>query len=1057
MTETGNGLNFYLLGSPRITRHGDALNLSTSKGKAILFYLAVTQRPQSRATLAHLLWTEMPDKAARTNLRVTLSKLRPAAGEWLAISRDAVGWRPGAAVWSDVAAFEEACSGGGWTSWAAAVGLYRGEFLQSFAVSAAPAFEEWVLLEQERLHQQAHGALRQLVRAALADRARTADGIRYARRLLVLDPWREEAHRHLMRLLARNGQRGEALAQFETCRRVLAEEFGAEPAAETVALYERLQVGTVASERVPAGDRTQGDGGSRSKTAPHNLPAATTPFVGREEEVAEIDALLADPTCRLLTLVGPGGIGKTRLALEVAAAQRGRFADGVFLVPLAAAEPDPEANPLAPAMAAAVGFTFSGAVAPEEQVQHQLCEKEVLLLLDNVEHLIPYTGWLVTLLEQAPGLRLLVTSRESLNLYEEWLFEVRGLPVPAEDLTAGEGTLEAFASAALFVQRARRVNLRFDAEDAAEGAAVARICRLLGGVPLALELAAAWVRTLSCSEIADRIAENVDFLASQARNRPDRHQSLRAVFEHSWQLLDEVAQQALARLTVFRGGFTVEAAAAVAGADLRTLSRLVEKSLVQREANGRYDLHELLRQFAGERLDEAPVGRRHAHYFVDMLADQTQVLRGPEPETAGAVLEPEMSNIRAAWHWAAAEGEEEAMAAALLPLFELFDLRAWYREGEQLLRGAVAVVDDGCLAARLSALRARFLTRQGHLSEAETLVRASLDRLAQHDAREYGDALNNLNNILRRAGRYDEARAALDRAEEVYEEAGFRRGVASVLNNRGLAAYRQGDYDAAVALQQRSADLYRETGPRKDLATVLNNLGLSRLYQGQFAAAEAALQESATTAREIGYRGCLVVATQNLGAVAVQQKAWAAAESYLAQSLQLAEEVGVQDMAGHIHHDLCIFYLCIDRLEAARRHGETALALGEQLGMQWLAAAAEGGLADVALAEGKVDEAEERLRVGLVGAKALAAKALQATMLASWAEMLGRRGEVRSALAILAVVEPLLGDDAQRQARARDLLAGLRAEVDAGEWERIEGEAAGQSLETVLDGVVDGG
>ena len=330
----------------------------------------------------------------------------------------------------------------------------------------------------------------------------------------------------------------------------------------------------------------------------HNLPAQATSFVGRQEELGEIAGLLADPRCRLLVLVGPGGIGKTRLAIEAAAALLGDFADGVYFVPLQSVAA-PEF--IGPAVAQAIGFSFYGSDDPREQLFDYLRDRRMLLVVDNVEHLLPGGELLAELLARAPHVKLLVTSREVLGLREEWVRPVRGLAFPPGEGAAPAGS---YSAVQLFAERARQVNASFSLER--EAGCAAEISRLVEGMPLAIELAAAWLRALPCAEVAREIQGSLDFLTTTLRNVPERHRNVRAVFEQTWNRLPAAEQEVFRRLSVFRGGLTREAAGAVAGADLPTLQSLVDRALLSVSPAGRYEIHELLRQFAAERLAAEP-------------------------------------------------------------------------------------------------------------------------------------------------------------------------------------------------------------------------------------------------------------------------------------------------------------------------------------------------------------------------------------------------------------------------------------------------------------------
>ena len=407
-----------------------------------------------------------------------------------------------------------------------------------------------------------------------------------------------------------------------------------------------------------------------------SLPSPGTSFVGRATELEAIDGLLENPECRLLTLVGPGGVGKTRLALEAAARRIERYPHGVHFVPLVSV-PAPEL--LAPAVAEAVHFPLSGFSA-QEQLLDYLSERSTLLVLDNFEHLVDGSALLGELIERAPGVELLTTSRERLNVQSEWVYDVEGLGLTEN---GGGGALR------LFVERAAQARPGF-VLDEEERLQALRICRLVAGMPLGIELAAAWVSMLSCVEIADEIERNVDFLATSMRDVPERHRSLRAAFDQSWRLLSDEQRDAFAQLSVFRGGFDRDAAKAVAGADLRLLSELASKSLVRRPDFGRFELHELLRQYAAEKLGvgsahaSASTRERHARHYSGMLLARQGALMGPEMTVARDELRGELDNLRAALAWIVSEDDERTALAVLEAFYTFLWMHSWFEGAETL-------------------------------------------------------------------------------------------------------------------------------------------------------------------------------------------------------------------------------------------------------------------------------------------------------------------------------------------------------------------------------------
>jgi predicted ATPase/DNA-binding CsgD family transcriptional regulator len=439
-----------------------------------------------------------------------------------------------------------------------------------------------------------------------------------------------------------------------------------------------------------------------------HLPPQLTSFVGRTDDVVEIVTLLADPACRLLTLVGPGGIGKTRLAIQAAAEAQSHFKDGVCFVAL---QPVSSTDFLVPALADALHLTLYGPESPRSQLFHYLRPKELLLVLDNLEHLLDGVALLTEILEGAPQIKLLVTSREALNVREEWVRAVTAMRVPDDE---GAVDLEGYDAAQLFVERARQARGDFMVDR--EHPHVIRICRLVGGLPLAIELAAARVRTMSCAQIAEEIQRSMGFLSTALRNVPERHRDMYAVLEPSWNRLTPPQREVFERLSVFRGGFEREAAERVAGASLQLLTALVDKSLLRVTSTGRYEMHELVRQYAEARLLEEPPGENeraqdsHCTYYADFLQQREPDLHGADLLRALAEIRPEIDNIRVMWQWAVEHGRWDAVSGCLDSLGFVYQNRAAWREGADAFGSAVDALGD-----EPSILLGRLLMWQGHM------------------------------------------------------------------------------------------------------------------------------------------------------------------------------------------------------------------------------------------------------------------------------------------------------------------------------------------------------
>jgi predicted ATPase/DNA-binding CsgD family transcriptional regulator len=417
----------------------------------------------------------------------------------------------------------------------------------------------------------------------------------------------------------------------------------------------------------------------------------STSFIGRTSELVELKRMLEDPSCRLITLQGPGGTGKTRLSTEVARIHERDFPDGARFIPL---QPVTSVEFLIPAIAEELSVTIRSQEDPARALFAFLAEKEMLLVLDNFEQIVEAAEFISAMLAAAPRIKIIVSSREALNISDEWVFPLSGLSFPT-DLNAEP---EWFDSVRLFVERARRVKRDFAPD--AHWESIARICTLVQGSPLAVELAATWIRSLMPEEIVNEISRNLDFLSTSVRNVPERHRSVRAVFEESWRLLDDDAERdVLARLSVFRGTFDRKAAEVVAGASLPLLTGLIEKSLVRSLQDGRYQLHMLVNQYAGEKLAEYPakveeVRATHARYYLGFLRDEIGLrIYGADQMNVSALIAPEIDNIRAAWSHAVEIGDSDMISPVSHILSEYFQFKNLWFEGVAIMTQTVELLE----------------------------------------------------------------------------------------------------------------------------------------------------------------------------------------------------------------------------------------------------------------------------------------------------------------------------------------------------------------------------
>ncbi len=890
-------LNF--LGDYRVALDGQPVSdLPYDKVRALLAYLTVeADHTHRRETLAGLLWPDVPDQAARRNLSQALYKLRQSINDanaeppFLIVTSQTVQFNPQSDYQLDVADFIRGLASDDVAAQQRAVALYSGAFLHGFLLADSEAFEEWTLLQRESLHRRALDALTRLAEHSLkAGDLTGAQG--FAERQLQLDPWREAAHQQMMQALALSGQRSAALAQYETCRKLLADELGVEPGAEIKALYERLRAGEL--ERSPRSTPEPVQISSAPPLAPlHNLPTHLTLFVGREHELADLSELLAQPETRLITLVGPGGMGKTRLAVRAAQQYGTHSSQAVVFVPL---QPVQSPDLILSTIVNALGLTLTGQADPKTQLVHVLRDKRMLLVLDNFEHLLDGAGLVVELLQEAPNLKILVTSREALNVSGEWGVGISGLGDDAPTL---------------FRQSARRVRVDFEpgAEDVV---AIDRICQLVEGMPLAVELAASWVRVLGCAEIAAEIESNIHFLETNARDVPERHRSLSAVCDYSWKLLLEDERRAMSGLSVFRGGFGREAAEAVAGARLSMLSALVSKSFLRRVEDGRgsgqsarYDLHEFVRRYAYDQLElkggRAETCDQHLAYYVQVVEGTASFLYGPEQLKWLAYWDREQDNLRAALHWA----------------FEASPLQP-----ERVEQGL-----------KLITPLERFWQGHGHLRETVQRLERGLSRRAGVSLQAQAAALNTWGWFANHLGQHDWAYRLMEESLALYRQVDDAAGLAEALDGLGDVTWVQGDFERSKSFYEESLSIRRSLGD--SLRVGLSLYSMARLYIDNHRTAPAAemLREAFELFEKCRDRRGLALTMKTQGRLEVFEERYADAKLQLQSGLLIFNQLGNLVEATDCIEELAIVVWAEDRLVRAAQLCGAAGSLREITGV----------------------------------------------------------------------------------------------------------------------------
>ena len=993
-----NVLEIRLFGPPQITLNKQRIHFESRKAVALLAFLSLHEKPSPRIEIATLLWPESDRKRALGALRYTLSLLRKELGEeWLAIDQQQIGLAQDPTAVVDVLQFRtllKECSRHQHASTLAcaeclpllsqAVDLFRGDLLSGFSLRDSANFEEWHFFQSETLRRDLAGILQRLARYHAAHAA-YQPALDYANRWLQLDPLQEEVQRELIRIYAAAGQRTSALRQYEACARLLAQELGVEPSAETQALYREILQGESTADILSA--PMQSAIQQRAHTS--RLPAPATPLIGRETEVAEVITLLSGGECRLLTLFGPGGIGKTRLALHVAhqLAEPNEpvlYPDGIFFAALAAVHSEAE---LITALADVLGLRFSGTNAPKQQLFNFLQQRQLLLLLDNFEQLVPAAGSVDDLLTHAPKLNLLITSRQRLDLPAEWLYEVTGLASPTPEQM---GDAASFAAIALFDQRARRINPRFRLQNQQND--VAHISQLVEGMPLAIELAAGWVRAFSCREIAQQIKQNLDFLAQDSRGVTDRHRSLRATFLHSWGQLDEEERAVFARLAIFRGGVSLAAAQSVAGASHLVLARLVDKSMLRHSydpalGQDRYSIHELLRQFGVEQLLPnvmIATERRHCSYFAEWLCSFEESMRTEQEADALRVIAIEIGDLRAAWLWLATEVEQKRGGSFAITQIErmspmlahFFFFTSRYDEGERLFSRMVEALKRAAgregseaehhrlLAVYLQTIVAEFYVYHSRFSAAIELIDAALPLLRQHEASlRLGGAFVTKGRALIRLGKYAAAQKALEEAVAAYEEAGDPLKSTDALNAMGVLFSNQGRFDEAERYYRACLELFRTSGYARGISNLLSNLGSNFARNGFPEEARPLYEEAYQIARQGNDRLVTGVVLSNLGSIARTLGDLSAARIYYDQSLLLFREMREQRWTAASLNGLGLVLIEMGSFDAARACILEAVKIAHQIESVSDMLDALAVLGEIILETGETEQAINMLRV----------------------------------------------------------------------------------------------
>lgn len=748
----------------------------------------------------------------------------------------------------------------------------------------------------------------------------------------------------------------------------------------------------------------------------HNLPAQTTPFVGRQRELEELSDLLGQTDVRLVTILAPGGMGKTRLALKVAEEQVVHFLDGVFFIPLKVLGSE---DLLASAIAESVGLRLQAGGNPKQQLLQYLRNKQNMLLLDNFEYALGSVGLVEEMLHTAPDIKVLATSRERLNLRGETIYPVSGMAMP--NTINSRRALDDHDAGELFIQSAHHIFPAFEAQpDDLES--VELICQLVDGMPLGIVLAAMWVRILSPVQIASELTRDLDILSTDIRDVPQRQRSIRAVFESTSRRLSEVARLTFENLSVFRGGFTLEAARTVAAANLPTLQLLADRGIIQRTPAGRYELHELLRQFAEEKLhqgkDFQSVYDAHNLFYAELLSDLETEMRSRRQAAALSRIEYDIENVQVAWRHALKQGNDAIIAMMLPSLYYFYETRGWFEEGEIAFTMATNQIasdplsdEQSLLLGRLFARQGAFAHRLGHYQKAAKALEASLSMLRDTRARdELAFTLSFMADLARSLGEYEESRQFCQESLTIFKEVNDRWGIAGELHNLGVAAYHLGEFDNALNYYNESLTRSRELDDPYGIVTSLIGIGALSQDLGNYEEAERLYVESLARSETLDDRYGAAASLINLGRV---------------------------------------YYLTGD-LKTGKQHCQTGLEICRDLGDRWGIAAALINLGDIACRLESFQESRAYFKEALHIVTGLKSEPLAIEILVGMAALLADTGNEEVALELLMPVLNHPPDDKEIRERANHLRDRLEKSLSQATFLDIQDRRFDKSIETTV-------
>jgi len=944
---------------------------NTDKVRALFIYL-VAERGQKfqRSHLAGLLWSDIPEDQAMHNLRQAISLLRKAIKEEdqtiIYADREQVGIHPKANIQVDLADFtnwiqaaychyQNAHGLGSVNIFALkkAIQIYKNPFLDRYLINVSPLFDEWLLITREKFDTVAVEGLAFLAHY-YTRRGEKTNATQMLRKIIHIMPWDENAHYQLIQLLAQEHQWSAAQKQYASLVHYLKNDLNVNPDPRTVALFEQVRAQSLTT---PANE-------PQGKPI-HNLPLMTNRFVGREKEITTISEWIACPSQRLINILGMGGVGKTRLALEIAHEQVGVFEQGVFVVWLRNID---SLDGFISEIGKVLSINFSDQTTKRQQILDYCRHKQFLLLLDNLDELSTQKGiqlFLEELIKECNQLQIMVTSRNKVNIAEELVYHLDGLNF--EDFHPSTGPSDAVS---LFTHRVQATQRKFELSDTNRNT-ILKLCSLVEGHPLAIELVAGSVVGNVEKKIEETIEQGMGAFISALTSVQQHHQNLSAVFEMSWVRLNAHEQFNLARISILKGGFEEQTSTEIFGINSHRLTSLVDKSLVRVNSLGRYDLHQIVRQFSEQKLKESgewesTVEAFSAYYF-QFLRDQAQIFETGEQSACLDRIEIELENIKVAWKWILQTERHNLLFEVIDILYQYFNVRSRVSQGIEWLQEARNRVEQ---RPDLELLVVMLLNRIGNLAYkarqnelSRQLLSNSYERLLKlNNDREMALCLLGLGQIeLRSNKKYQKALEYASRSFQLYQKEKDASGEAHAAYLKGIVLNRMADYDAAEPALRYALDLARETRNPRQMVAPLNLLGDIACIKGQYDQAEVFFKEGLDIAKKLGDRFNQGVLLNNMATLFHYSKEYEMERKVLLESLSICEEIGDQDGIALAYNNLSEVYMVKGEYEQAIRHAEMGLNIGQQIGEEWTIIVSLNNLGEAYFGVGKYQQAMEQL------------------------------------------------------------------------------------------------